>query len=69
MSKSEDRSHGQAEGITRTCAVLRVRGKGSEVKRPEKAAKRSDPGKAQSIAEPKGKVKAERATLTTRYFR
>ena len=30
MSKGEDRSHGQAEGITRTCAVLRVRGKGSQ---------------------------------------
>ena len=37
MSKSEDRSHGQAEGITRTCAVLRVRGKGKRSGREAEA--------------------------------
>ena len=43
MSKSEGRSHGQAEGITRTCAVLRVRGKGSEAEQTEREAKQGAP--------------------------
>ena len=68
MSKSEDRSHGQAEGITRTCAVLRVRGKGSEAERTEREAKRRDPGKREAErTEREGE--GERATLTTPYFR
>jgi hypothetical protein len=68
MSKSEGRSHGQAEGITRTCAVLRVRGKGSEAERTGREAKRRDPGKREA-EQPEREGKGERATLTTPYFR
>ena len=60
MSKSDGRSHGQAEGITRTCAVLRVRGKGSEAKRNEREAKRRDPGEREAEQTERGRQSGAR---------
>ena len=46
MSKGEDRSHGQAEGITRTCAVLRVRGKGRRSGASQRSRSKEKPSEA-----------------------
>ncbi len=46
MSKGEDRSHGQAEGITRTCAVLRVRGKGRRSGANQRSRSKEKPSEA-----------------------